>query len=80
MLCAYGGEVNVNIHKALGCSAVSTDGNVRDIDETRMLGLHLLSAGPAVSHAWAHLGDCDCPVTVFGPRVTWYMPISMARW
>lgn len=66
---AYWGEVNVNIHKALGCSAVLTDGYVRDIDETRTLGIHLFSAGTAVSHAWAHLEDFDCPVTVFGLRV-----------
>lgn len=66
---AYWGEVNVNIHKALGCSAVITDGFVRDLDETRALEVGLFASGSAVSHAWAHLEDYDCPVTVFGLRV-----------
>ncbi len=32
---AQWGEVQANIHKALGCAGVITDGSVRDLDEVR---------------------------------------------
>src|SRR5439155_151833 len=35
---AQWGEVQANIHKALGCAGVLTDGSVRDLDEVRALG------------------------------------------
>jgi len=34
---AFWGEVQANIHKALGCVGVVTDGSVRDLDEVRRL-------------------------------------------
>ena len=37
-LGAYWGEVQSNIHKALGALAVATDGTVRDLDEVRAWG------------------------------------------
>ena len=35
---AQWGEVQANIHRALGCVGVVTDGSVRDLDEVRALG------------------------------------------
>lgn len=34
------GEVNANVHKALGCVGTVTDGSVRDLDEVRGVGFH----------------------------------------
>jgi regulator of RNase E activity RraA len=66
---AYWGEVNANIHKALGCVGVVTDGGVRDLDELRALGFHAFSAHALVSHAYVHLVDFGIPVRVGGLTV-----------
>ena len=66
---AYFGEVNSNIHKALGCIGIITDGCVRDIDEVRALQFPLWSRSIAVTHAHCHLEDFEIPVTVGGLRV-----------
>lgn len=66
---AYFGEVNCNIHKALGCVGLVTDGAVRDLDEVRALGFPMFAAAVSVSHAYAHLEDFDVPVTVGGMTV-----------
>ena len=60
------GEVNANIHKALGCLGVVTDGGVRDIDEVRDLGFHFFAADVIPSHAYVHLVDSGNPVKVGG--------------
>jgi 4-hydroxy-4-methyl-2-oxoglutarate aldolase len=66
---AYWGEVNANIHLALGSQGVVTNGSVRDLDEVRASGFHLFSSGINVSHGFAHLEDFGCPVEVFGMSV-----------
>jgi 4-hydroxy-4-methyl-2-oxoglutarate aldolase len=66
---AYWGEVNSNIHLALGSQGVVTNGTVRDLDEVRATGFHLFSSGVSVSHGFAHLEDFGCPVEVFGMTV-----------
>ncbi len=66
---AFWGEVNANIHRALGCVGVITDGGVRDLDEVRALGFHFFAAEVSVSHAYARLEDFNQPVTVAGLRV-----------
>lgn len=63
---AYWGEVNANLHRALGSQGVITNGTVRDVDEVRDLGFHLFCAGVQVSHGFAHLEDFNHPVTLFG--------------
>lgn len=63
------GEVNGNIHKALGCVAVVTDGGVRDLDEVEALGLPLFARAVIVSHAYVHLVEVGTPVTVGGLTV-----------
>ena len=41
---SFWGEVNANIHKALGCVGTVTDGSVRDLDEVREIGFHFFSS------------------------------------
>lgn len=66
---AYWGEVNANIHRALGSLGVLTNGTVRDLDEVKQSGFHFFSSGVSVSHGFAHLEDFQRPVTVFGMLV-----------
>lgn len=63
---SFWGEVNGNIHKALGCAGVVTNGGVRDMNEVRALGFHYYANAVLVSHAYVHLVDIDVPVTVGG--------------
>ena len=63
---AQWGEVQANIHKALGCVGVVTDGSVRDLDEVRALGFQFCAAHVSVSHAWVHMVDFGLPVKVGG--------------
>jgi regulator of RNase E activity RraA len=63
---AYWGEVQANIHKALGCVGVVTDGTVRDLPEAEALGFHFFSAHASVSHAYVHMLDFGLPVKVGG--------------
>lgn len=67
---AYWGEQNANIHKALGCLGVITDGGVRDLDEMQALGFHAFAAHVLVSHAYVHLVDFGIPVRVGGLTVS----------
>jgi len=63
---AFWGEVQANIHKALGCVGVVTDGSVRDLDEVRRLRFQFCAAHVSVSHANVHLVDFGTPVKVGG--------------
>ncbi len=63
---SFWGEVNANIHKALGCVGLVTDGGVRDLDEMHALGFHAFAAEVLVSHAYVHLVDFGMPVKVGG--------------
>jgi regulator of RNase E activity RraA len=66
---SYWGEVNGNIHKALGCVGTVTDGSVRDLDEVEELGFHFFSSCVTVSHAYVHMIDFGTEVKVGGLRV-----------
>jgi 4-hydroxy-4-methyl-2-oxoglutarate aldolase len=63
---AQWGEVQANIHKALGCAGVVTDGSVRDLEEVRTLGFQFVAAHVSVSHAYVHMVDFGLPVKVGG--------------
>jgi regulator of RNase E activity RraA len=63
---SFWGEVNANIHKALGCVGTVTDGSVRDLDEVREIGFHFFSSCVSVSHAYVHLVEVGIPVKVGG--------------
>jgi regulator of RNase E activity RraA len=66
---SYWGEVQSNIHRALGCVGTVTNGSVRDLDEVRELGFHFFAAHVSVSHAYVHLVDFGQPVKVGGLTV-----------
>jgi 4-hydroxy-4-methyl-2-oxoglutarate aldolase len=68
---AQWGEVQANIHRALGCVGVVTDGSVRDLDEVRALGFQFCAAHVSVSHANVHMVDFGIPVKVGG---VWIKP------
>ena len=63
---SFWGEVNANIHKALGCVGTVTDGSVRDLDEVRETGFQFFSSCISVSHAYVHLVEVGIPVKVGG--------------
>ncbi len=63
---SFWGEVQGNIHKALGCIGLVTDGGVRDMDEVRALDFHFFASAVLVSHAYVHLVAIDVPVSVGG--------------
>ena len=66
---SFWGEVQANIHKALGCVGTITDGGVRDLDEMRALGFNAFATDVLVSHAYVHLIEIGVPVTVGGMDV-----------
>jgi len=66
---AFWGEVNANIHRALGCIGLITNGTVRDLDEVRALNFQFFASGISVSHAFAHLVDFGGPVEIGGLTV-----------
>ncbi|MGQ0568803.1 MAG: RraA family protein, partial [Armatimonadota bacterium] len=63
---SFWGEVQANIHRALGCAGVITDGSVRDLDEVHALEFQFCAAHVSVSHANVHLVDFGIPVKVGG--------------
>src|SRR5436190_21194083 len=65
---AFWGEVQTNIHLALGCLGVVTDGSVRDIDQVAK-GFFVLAGSIMPSHVHADIADFDGPVTVAGMLV-----------
>ena len=50
---AFWGEVNANIHKALGCVGTITDGAIRDLDEMTNAGFKALARRLCVGHAFS---------------------------
>ena len=68
-LGAYWGEVQGNIHKALGAVGVATDGTVRDIDEVEELGFQFFAKEVSASHAYVHLVEIGIPVNIGGLTV-----------
>ena len=66
---AFWGEVNSNIHKALGCPGVITNGSIRDIDDCAE-GFQLLAGNIGPSHAHVHITDFGGDVMVNGMAVS----------
>ena len=69
VLGAFWGEVNSNIHKALGCVGTITDGAIRDLDEMTNAGFKALARRLCVGHAFSTPVRWGCEVEVFGRRV-----------
>ena len=63
------GEVNANMHRAMGCVGAVTNGSVRDLDEVEPLGFHFFAGHIAVSHAYVHMVEVGTPVRVGGLTV-----------
>ncbi len=65
---AFWGEVNTNLHKALGVAGALTNGVMRDLgDLAPDFPVVAGSVGP--SHGFVHLREVGTPVTVFGLTV-----------
>lgn len=69
VLGSFWGEVNANIHKALGCVGTITDGSIRDLDEMNNAGFKALARRLSVGHAYSTPVKWNCEVTVFGTTV-----------
>jgi regulator of RNase E activity RraA len=65
---AFWGEVNSNVHKALGCIGVITDGSIRDIPQWAP-GFQALAGSIGPSHAHVHLAGFGADVSVAGMNV-----------
>lgn len=66
---AFWGEVNANIHRALGCVGTIIDGAIRDLDEMNNAGFKALARRLCVGHAHSWPVRWNCPVEVFGRQV-----------
>ena len=66
---AFWGEVNSNIHKALGCVGTISDGGIRDTDEMNNAGFKALARGVCVGHAHSCPVRWNCEVEVFGRKI-----------
>ena len=66
---SFWGEVQVSIHRSLGCVGVVTNGGVRDLDEVKHLEFEYFSSCLLVSHAFIHVEAVQCPVEVGGLTV-----------
>ncbi len=66
---AFWGEVNSNVHKALGCVGSIIDGGIRDVDEMNNVGFKVLSRGLCVGHANSYPIRWNCEVEVFGRKI-----------
>jgi len=66
---AFWGEVNSNMHRALGCVGTIIDGGIRDIDEMNNAGFKALSRGTCVGHGYSCPVSWNCEVEVFGCKI-----------
>lgn len=66
---AFWGEVNSNIHRALGCVGTITDGGIRDIDEINNAGFKALARRLCVGHAKCCPVKWNVGVEVFGRKI-----------
>lgn len=66
---AFWGEVNANVHRALGCAGTITDGGIRDLDEMAYAGFKALGRRLCVGHAHSCPVSWGEAVEVFGRRV-----------
>jgi 4-hydroxy-4-methyl-2-oxoglutarate aldolase len=66
---SFWGEINSNIHKALGCVGTITDGAIRDLDEITNAGFKAIARRMCVGHAFSCPVRWDCEVEVFGTKI-----------
>ena len=65
---AFWGEVNSNIHNALGVIGVVTNGSVRDLD-VLAAGFQVLAGKIGPGHAYVRIEETGIPVNIFGMNV-----------
>jgi regulator of RNase E activity RraA len=65
---AFWGEVQSNVHKALGVLGVVTNGSIRDIPMIAP-GFQMLAGSLSPSHACVHMEEFGTPVNVHGMAV-----------
>jgi regulator of RNase E activity RraA len=65
---AFWGEVQTNVHKALGCLGTITNGSVRDVPAVAE-GFQMLAGSLSPSHAYVHVVEFGAPVTIHGMAV-----------
>ena len=70
---SFWGEVNANVHRALGCVGTITDGAIRDLDEMTNAGFKALAQRLCVGHAYSIPVEWGKEVEVFG------MPIQSGQ-
>ena len=66
---SFWGEVNSNVHRALGCVGTITDGAIRDVDEMTNAGFKALAQRLCVGHAHVCAVEWNCEVEVFGRKI-----------
>jgi regulator of RNase E activity RraA len=66
---SFWGEVNSNIHRALGCVGTITDGSIRDVDEMCNAGFKAIARRLSVGHAYSTPIKWNCEVEVFGRKI-----------
>jgi len=66
---SFWGEINANMHRAMGCVGTITDGGVRDLDEIANAGMHVIAKHSCVGHAYSTPVKWGCEVEVFGTTV-----------
>jgi 4-hydroxy-4-methyl-2-oxoglutarate aldolase len=63
------GEVQGNVHRALGCVGVVLEGAVRDLPPLEPMNYPAFAREVVVGHSWAHIIDYGLPVEVGGVTV-----------
>jgi len=63
---SFWGEVNSNVHRALGCVGTIVDGAIRDVDEMCNAGFKAVARQFCVGHAHVVPVRWECEVSVFG--------------
>ena len=66
---SFWGEVQANLHRALGAVGTVTNGGVRDLDEMQDVGFFAFASCVLVSHAYVHITDVGVPVKIGGLEV-----------
>ncbi|GAB5553222.1 MAG: RraA family protein [Saprospiraceae bacterium] len=69
ILGSFWGEVNANVHRALGCVGTITDGAIRDLDEMCSAGFKAIAQRLCVGHAFVCPVEWNVEVEVFGQKV-----------
>jgi len=62
---AFWGEVQTNVHQALGCLGTITNGSIRDIPQVAP-GFQMLAGSISPSHAFVHVVDFGGNVNIHG--------------